>query len=93
MSKRHLKDLSANEIVGIVYSNLKDFLPMKDIAAKYHISASLVGRLVAQHKADGDMISDQRRREEKEKTKSEKLEVVVRNLLAKNVPISSSSVV
>ena len=46
MTRRHLKDLTANEVVGIVYSYLKENLIMKDVAAKYHISARLVGKLV-----------------------------------------------
>ena len=47
MSKRNLKQLTADERVGVIYSYLKEHLLMKDVAAKYHISATLVGKLVA----------------------------------------------
>ena len=60
MSRRHLKDLSADERIGIIHSYLEEHLFMKDVAAKYHISVGLVGRLVAQYKSDSNMINEQR---------------------------------
>ena len=47
MSKRNLKQLTADERVGVIYSYLEEHLLMKDVASKYHISATLVGKLVA----------------------------------------------
>ena len=58
MSRRHLKQLTADERVGIVHSYLEEHLFMKDVAAKYHISIGLVSRLVKQYKLDSTMISE-----------------------------------
>ena len=77
MSRRHLKHLSADERVNIIYCYLQEHLSMKDVAAKYHISSGLVGRLVAQYKRDSSMISAQRKLEEQKSETTEKLEMVV----------------
>ena len=46
LKKRHRKDLTADEIESIVLAVRQPFYSMKDVAMRFRLPFSLVGRLV-----------------------------------------------
>ena len=93
MKKRHLKDLSAAECIDVVYTVKSDKRTYKDVAAQYHLSPTLVGRLVKNFEGQKNILSNKRRKEDIEWRTSDGLEVVVRRLLNANQPIWNSGLI
>ena len=81
MKKRNLKQLTANERVTIIHGSIKHLHSFKDIAAQHHVSASLVGRLVKDFKAEGTLFKKKRATEDHNTRVNDSLEEVVKRLL------------
>ena len=85
--KRHLKDLSKDEIEAIISSAKKPFYRHQDIAKDYRVTKSLVGRLVRESARQPEKM---RKRVENEKIledKKDAIEDVVTSLVSFNTPI------
>ena len=56
MKKRHLKALAVEDRVAIAKEYLEDKRPMADVAAKYHVSSGLAGRICRDYKSGGSKL-------------------------------------
>ena len=87
LKKRHRKDLTADEIEAIVIATRQPFCLLKDVALRFRLPVSLVGRLVREAEKKPETQMALRERTKLTNQKKVAIESSVNRLLKSNKPI------
>ena len=90
IKKRKLRELSVHEQAQIVEAYTKAFKYQRDVAAEFHVSCALVGRLVKKNQVDPFFLSRQLGKQQADRANTEATEHVVTEMLRASRPIENA---